>query len=377
MKILMLNFEFPPLGGGASPLSFDLAKEIIKEGHEIDVVTMNFKGLKKYENIKGINIHRVKCIRKHKEYSKSSELLTYIFPALAKAIQLHKKKNYDINHTHFIIPTGITSYLLKKITGLPYVITSHGSDVPNYNPDRFKIGHKFIGPVWKKIIDNSEGITTPSEYLKGLILKKYNNPNKIEVIPNGIKIDEETKKDKQKKILYAGRLLERKGVQYIIEAIKNLDLKGYKFEIIGDGPYRKELEQKAKEIENILFKGWISQEELKEIYEESEIFVIPSTQESFGMVIAEAMEKNMAVICGKGSACEEVIGKTGIAINPKSSNEIRNALKFYINNPKEKEKAMKFGRERVTKLFNIKKITSQYIEVYSRIINANKAKITK
>ncbi|MBT7297012.1 glycosyltransferase family 4 protein [Candidatus Woesearchaeota archaeon] len=373
----MLNFEFPPLGGGASPLSFDLAKEIVKNGHEVDVITMNFKNLKKYESIDGIHIHRVNCIRNHKEYSKSLELLSYIFPALIKSIQLHKIKKYDLNHTHFIIPTGIVSYLLKKITKLPYMITSHGSDVPNYNPDRFKVGHIFIGPIWKKIIDNSEGIITPSEYLKNLILKKYDNSDKIKVIPNGIKIDEITKTKKQKKIIYAGRLLERKGVQYIIEAIKDLDLKGYKFEIIGDGPYMKELEQKAKGIENILFKGWISQEKLKKIYEESEIFIIPSTQESFGMVIVEAMEKNMAVICGKGSACEEVIGKTGIAVDPTSSDEIKKALKFYINNPKEKEKSMKFGRQRVTTLFNIKTITKRYIEAYSRIIKTNKAKIIK
>jgi len=371
----MLNFEFPPLGGGASTLSFDLTKEIVKAGHEVDIITMDFKGLKKYEIIEGINVYRVKCLRKYKSHSKSSELFTYLFPALIKALQLHRRKNYDINHTHFIIPTGIVSYLLKKLTKLPYIITSHGSDVPNYNPDRFKVGHKFIGPIWKKIIDESEEVITPSEYLKNLILKKYNNQNKIKIIPNGIKIDEETKTDRKKKILSVGRLLERKGVQYIIGAVKDLDLKGYELTIIGDGPYRKQLEEKARGIEGITFLGWMPLDDVKKIYEESEIFIIPSTSESFGIVIAEAMEKSMAVICGKGSACEEVIGKTGIAVDPKNSKEIKKALEFYINNPREKEKSMEFGRKRVVKLFNIKTITKQYINTYSRIIKANKAKI--
>ena len=59
MKILMLNYEFPPLGGGASPVSYNLAKELVKQGHSIDVVTMGFKGLKRFEVVDGINVYRV------------------------------------------------------------------------------------------------------------------------------------------------------------------------------------------------------------------------------------------------------------------------------------------------------------------------------
>jgi glycosyltransferase involved in cell wall biosynthesis len=365
----MLNFEFPPLGGGASPLCFDIAKRIIKEGHSIDLITMNYKGLKKYEKIEGINVYRVPCIRRKKEYSTTLELFTYLPTAFLKALKLTKKNKYDINHTHFIIPTGIISYLLKKIRKLDYVITSHGSDVPEYNPDRFKLEHKLIIPMWKLIIKNAKRIITPSEHLKNLILKKYKT-DKIKVIFNGINIEEKVEEEKEKIILFAGRLLERKGVQYIIEAIENLDLKGYKVIIAGDGPYRKKLEQIAeKRKSKVQFIGWIDQKKLKKLYSISKIFILPSTQESFGMVIAEAMEKNMAVICGKGSACSEVLGKTGILVNPTSSKQIKKAIEYFIKNPDMIQKAGELGRKRVTKLFNVEDIAKNYINSYLDVIN--------
>ena len=115
-------------------------------GHEVDVVTMRYEGLPKFEVIEGINIYRVPCFRSRKDYCKTYEMASYIFSALPLIFKLVRSRNYDINHTHFIIPTGVLSLLIKKVTGLPYVITSHGSDVPGYNPDRFHNDHTLIRP---------------------------------------------------------------------------------------------------------------------------------------------------------------------------------------------------------------------------------------
>jgi len=67
MKILMLNYEFLPLGGGASPVSYEIAKGYAKLGHKVDVVTMGYKNLLNFEIKEGINIYRVKCLRSKKE----------------------------------------------------------------------------------------------------------------------------------------------------------------------------------------------------------------------------------------------------------------------------------------------------------------------
>ncbi len=146
MKILLLNYEFPPLGGGASPVSYEIAKRFVNTGHNFDAVTMGFRGLPPFEIKDGINIYHVKCWRSKKEISHPREQLTYIISAV-RFLKTHLRQNsYDINHTHFIIPTGIISLWLKKQHNLPYIISSRGSDVPGFNTDRFVFLHKFTKP---------------------------------------------------------------------------------------------------------------------------------------------------------------------------------------------------------------------------------------
>ena len=147
MKILMLNYEYPPLGGGGAPITRDLVVRLAKAGYSVDVVTMLFKGLKRYENDKGVNIYRVPSIRQSQAVCRIHEMLSYVISAFFFSLYLIRRNNYDLIHAHFIFPTGITAYLLKKIANIPLIITAHGSDVPGYNPDRFKIMHKLLKAI--------------------------------------------------------------------------------------------------------------------------------------------------------------------------------------------------------------------------------------
>ena len=104
-RILVLNYEFPPLGGGASSLSHGICKGYVKLGHHVDVVTMNYKGLPYYEVMDGINVYRIKCLRSKKEICHPWEQLSFIINAKKFLKKFLKNKKYDINHTHFIIPT--------------------------------------------------------------------------------------------------------------------------------------------------------------------------------------------------------------------------------------------------------------------------------
>ena len=149
MRILTLNYEFPPIGGGGSPVSYELSRELVAQGHQVDVVTMGFDGLPAREVVDGINVYRVPCLRKRRELCKTHEMASFVLAALPRAARLAASRNYDVNHTHFIVPTGLLARLLKTWTGLPFVVTVHGSDVPGYNPDRFGLQHRLLGPIWK------------------------------------------------------------------------------------------------------------------------------------------------------------------------------------------------------------------------------------
>jgi glycosyltransferase involved in cell wall biosynthesis len=330
MNILCINYEYPPIGGGGGVVSRGLARTLVQMGHNIDIVTSQFNGLPAYEEQDGIHIHRVKCSRRHKHYVTAPEMLTHIIPSYRKALELTQKKTYDLNHTHFLVPSGIVSYMLWKKTGLPYVITAHGSDVPGYNPDRFDFIHKMINLYWKKIIRNSQRITTPSQYLKELLQK--NIKIAVDVIPNGYESRLPFQKEKKTRILLVTRIFERKGVQFFLEAMADLPTE-WEILIAGDGPYLPVLKEKAKRCANpIHFLGLVQGDELMELYQSAKIFVFPSIQENFPVVLLEAMTAGCAVITTTAPGCAEVVGNAAIKIPPGSVSELRAAIRHLINN---------------------------------------------
>ncbi|MDO8549732.1 MAG: glycosyltransferase family 4 protein, partial [Ignavibacteria bacterium] len=244
MKILMLCYEYPPIGGGGAKVVHGLTEELVNQGHQIDLVTMGFKNLPRYEKIKSFNIYRVKCLRLRANICTPFEMITYLISALPLILKLCKKNNYDINHTHFIYPDGILAYIVNKLTHLPYILTAHGSDVPGYNPDRFKIIHKFLKPLGKKIIANSQRVIVSSINLEKLIRKVSPDVDST-IIPNGIKLNKFSPNgNREKKILVVTRMFERKGVQYFLQALSGLK-HDYNINIVGDGPYLETLKRFA------------------------------------------------------------------------------------------------------------------------------------
>ncbi|MFZ1679343.1 MAG: glycosyltransferase, partial [Saprospiraceae bacterium] len=171
MRILVLTIEYPPLGGGASPMSHEVNKNYVQRGNAVEVVTMSFKGLPQEENVDGIIIHRVPCRRSQKHISYPVEHVSFILAArkfLKKYLVTH---SFDVCHTHFIIPTGILARWVYKKYGIPFIITAHGSDVPGFNPDRFHWLHKVTPPLIRSIVKYSSAIVVPSLYLGSLLQK--------------------------------------------------------------------------------------------------------------------------------------------------------------------------------------------------------------
>ena len=373
MKILTLSYEFPPLGGGGAKVVYGLTKELVKLGHKVDLVTMGFRGLPKFEKINGVNVHRVPCVRTKESACYTPELASYIFTAIPFALKLIRQKPYDLNHTHFIFPDGFISYILKKLTGLPYVITAHGSDVPGYNPNRFKKLHKLLLPFWRKITGSSNEIICPSEWLKALVL--HAKPRiKVTVIPNGIDLDKfGSNGAKKKRILVVSRMFERKGVQYFLKSLEGLDLP-YEINIVGEGPYLGALEQSARELSvKVKFLGWFdnASRELKELYESSQIFVFPSEVENFPIVLLEAMASGMSIITTRGTSCVEVVGDAALLVEPRNPMAIREALVKLTNDEALCKTLGRQARRRFENNFSWDILISKYDDLFRRCATIN------
>jgi glycosyltransferase involved in cell wall biosynthesis len=365
MRVLLLNYEFPPLGGGAAPVTLHLANALAKHGHTFDLVTMGFDGLPAEERIGPINVHRVKCRRAKKELSTTLEMLSFLGPAKRKAEELIRANNYDLIHAHFILPTGVIARQLSKTHHIPYIISTHGSDIPGFNTDRFQLLHKLLLPYWRMIVRDATLVLTPSENLRELVLKSWNGvPDHIKAVHWGIDFPPASKVKRESRIVFAGRLFERKGAQFVVEAASRMNLKGWEIAIVGDGPLRAQLEEQAKENPSIKFYGWMPREKLLELYSRSKIFAFPSSSESFGMVIAEAMAAELAVVTSNTSACPEVVGDTGILVPPKDANALRAALESLIANPNRVEELGKKARARALKEFTWEQCAEAYNNVY-------------
>jgi len=296
MKILVLNYEFPPLGGGAAPVSRDLSIYLRKQGHEVTVVTMGFKDLPPYEEVQGVKIYRLACIRKSKSSCKPWEQFSYLLAARQFMKQHMQDHNYDVCHTHFVIPTGEAARWVKERYHIPYIITAHGSDVEGHNQKMsMKIMHRVLRSSWRRIVKESGAVVSPSKYLKDLMNRNY-PCDKYIYIPNGIEWDKwhafARPEYKKKKILVMGRLQKFKNVQMILEALAKVDLGDWQVEVLGDGPYREQLELLTEELTlsgKVRFRGWIdngTEEQLTYIREAS-LYISASQFENCPMSVIE------------------------------------------------------------------------------------------
>ena len=373
MNVLMLCYEYPPLGGGGAKVVDGLTKELVREGHNVDLVTMGYKGLKNKEKKGSLTIYRSSWKRRDPQTCTPPVMFIYLLTAFPLIIELCRRKKYDMNHTHFIFPDGVLALMTKIVFHLPLLITAHGSDVPGYNPHRFITLHKWLTPIWKRIIKSADGLIFPSRHLRDLAFKiRSDLPNKV--LPNGFDPDRfSPDQKKEKRILVVSRMFERKGVQFFLLALKELE-HNYKITIVGDGPYLITLKELATSLKiKVEFLGDLDNQSrrLKDLYERSSIFVFTSEAENFPIVLLEAMASGLAIITTSKTGCAEVVGEAALMVNPKDPISLRKALIKYMNNPNLRDQMRRKARKRLVENFDWKIIAARHIELYYTIKGNN------
>jgi len=365
-KLLSLSYEYPPLGGGGAKVVDSLTNQLLLRGKTIDLVTMAYQDLPRRESAGNLSIFRVPCLRRNESVCHPHEMIPYLTLALPLLLKNARKNRYSLNHTHFIFPDGVLAYLLKKFTGLPYVITAHGSDVPGYNPDRFKLLHKLLAPFWSVVAVNAETIICPSAHLEKLIYS-INPDIKTTVIPNGIDTNRfDPNRPRKRQVLVVTRMVERKGVQYLIEALSGWNY-DFAVKIVGDGPYLPELKNKAENLNvDVEFLGYVdnTSEVFKNLFETSEVYVFTSSSENFPVVLLEAMAAGTAIVTSNDTGCAEAVGDCAMLVPPKNPQAIREALQTLFDDPGLCLDLRSKGRNRVETKFGTDFVTQQYVDLY-------------
>jgi len=366
LQILCIIYEYPPIGGGGSVVAAALNEQLALDGHSVRVITSMMKGLAPDEEVAGVDVHRSACFRTHRHYTTTAELLTTLLPAYKRAVQMIEQKRPDVIHAHFAVPSGVVAYFLWRRYRIPYVLTTHGSDIPGYNPDRFEFMHRLIRPLWKRIVKHAAAITSPSKYLANLL--QHSAPLPVSIVPNGY--EPPTTRGSQAKrnlVLVVARLFPRKGVQHFIEAVSGLST-DWEYVIAGDGPFMAQLKARAEALKSpVKFAGFVDKTTLREMYLQARIFVFPSIQENFPMVLLEAMDAGCAVITTDAEGCAEVVGDTGIITPRANSLELRRALAKLMNDEKAREQLSSSALARAQK-FRWSRIAGQYVSIFDSVV---------
>ncbi len=370
MKVLMLSYEFPPVGGGGARVVHGLSSELVRSGHQVDVITMGFGGLPPREDVEGIGVHRVRCLRRRRDHCTVPEAASYFPGAVRLARRLLARTRYDVLHAHFILPDGLIAWLASRMGTRPFLITAHGSDVPGYNPHRLKLAHALMASVWRRVVRDAARVVCPSQSLQALVLQRTRQA-RLTWIPNGIGADRfRADGKKAPRILAVTRMVERKGIQYLLEALKAPGL-DFEVDLVGDGPYLPALRQAAEGLSGrVRFWGWLENRspEFQRLFEGASIFVLPSEAENFPIVLLEAMSAGLAIITTSGTGCAEVVGNTGILVEPRNAAMLREALVALHRDPARCRALGQAARKRLEEHFSWSAIAERYREVYASLV---------
>jgi len=368
LNILQLSYEYPPIGGGGSRVAFGLSRELANRGHQVHVVTMRYGELPLRERLDGVTVHRVPCIRRSKFHCSLPEAGLYLArarPVLAKLTGQHR---FDVVHGHFILPGGINAGWLSRRSGLPYVLTAHGSDVPGYNPHRLHLAHSLSAPLWHRATRDAGSIICPSRSIEALVHAR-NARLPMTVIPYGFETDRyRLDRPREKRILTVSRLLRRKGVQDLIAAVSETEFP-YEVHVVGDGPHLEALRRLARtSATSVTFHGWLDNRspELTSLYETSEIFVLPSEAENFPVSLMEAMAAGLAVVTSRGTGCAEVVGDAGVLVGAGDPAELRDVLLRLTGDPQEVADLGRRARERLERDLSWSSIAGRHEQLYRK-----------
>ena len=338
MKILMLTWEYPPrVVGGIARVVYDISRTLLKDGHDVTVVTYREGNAPYFEDDKGVKVYRV-----DNYMINPNNFIDWImqmnFNMVAKANEIMREQGgFDVIHAHDWL-VAYAAKTLKNSYNIPIVSTIHATESGRNSGIHNEMQRYINDTEWMLTYESAEVIVN-SNYMKNELQRLFGLPyEKINVIPNGVNLNlfngierdydfrRKYAMDNEKIILFMGRLVYEKGIQYLISAMPKV-LKGYrdsKLVICGKGGMQEELQRQANALglgNKVCFAGYMNGKDVQKMYKAADISVFPSTYEPFGIVALEAMlSENPVVVSDIGGLNEIVEHKV-------------NGMKSYCGNP--------------------------------------------
>lgn len=375
MKILLVNYEYKPQCGGAGFATYNLAKELVRQGNEVDLLVGWDDRYGMPELLNGVNTYVIKIKKKSVHESSPIGVLEFVIKGTWKMREITKKR-YDIIQFFFSIPTGILKYGIRN--HIPYICSLRGIDVPSARKDKYAFLRNMLNIVNGNIVNNAAAVTALSEELKRWFNAAYENIE-VQVIPNGLDYHLFKKKEKYnekiKRFVTVARLIDCKNIELSMRAFKKAHEKypDITLDIMGEGYLHERLQQVITE-ENmdkyITLRGYVEPEKISQTLCTYDMFYLLTVADSFGQVFIEAMACGLPVICADIGGPKEIVADsvTGIKVEPNNESETVKGIIKAIENPGIMEEYGKKGYERVVEMYSMEGVAQKHLEIYREVI---------
>lgn len=362
MKIGIACF---PTYGGSGIIATELAHMLAKK-HELHLVS--YDKPVRFEDEMNFSFHKVELL----SYPLFERVpCCYSLALVSKLVEVIKSYDLDIVHAHYAVPNAVSAYLAKKICNdsARVITTLHGTD--SYLVGR----HPSYKEVTQFSMQQSDGLTTVSEYLKERTNTEFDISREIRVIPNFVdpRKFRRLEKDREQRIVcHSSNFRPLKRIPDIIKAFKMISQQiNCKLLLVGNGPERPKAEKLAKNLaisNRVHFLGNVKN--VQEILGKSDLFLLPSEDESFGLAALEAMSCEVPVVASNIGGLKELIshGVDGYLIEVGDAKALAQYSLKILQDPRLQGEFGKNARQKVLKKYTPDKIVPKYENLYNEVL---------
>ena len=375
MRVLLVNYEFKPQCGGAGIATYNLAKELYKQGVDVDLMFGWDYKFGVPDKIQGVQQNIISIKKKSIHESSPLGILQFVFRGVFLINHLTRQNKYDIIMFYFSIPTGVLKYGIHG--RVPYVCSLRGIDVPSPRKDKYMWLRNMLESLNGRIIRNASSVTALSTELQAWFNSVYSNVP-VNIIPNGITLDNYTVKREYHtevvRFVTVSRLIDCKNIELSMYAMKEVHdiYPSIRLDIIGDGYLREHL-QSVIDCENmndyVSLLGYIESESIASMMRDYDVFILLTVADSFGQAFIEAMACGLPVICADVGGPKDIVidGKTGIMTKANQKESVVEAIEKYIENPELAHIHGVNGYNRVKSMYTIERVAKAHIELFKEI----------
>ncbi len=368
------------MGGGAGNATAHTAQSLVEKGHSVHVLTSALKGQLAMESVDGVVVWRVRSFRRSVLDCGLLGAASYLFFALFRLRRLAAANNYDIYQFYFSLPTGLLALYVHLVLRKPYVLALRGSDVPGYDESAWFMAplHSLLRPLTRYLWRHAKSVTVISRQL-GRLARETLPSLDVRLIPNAVDTNyfprkTQTAPRENIRLITVCRMVQRKGLEHLIEAMRELKNDDIELWLIGSGPLHGRVQRLVTQhdVEDCVWMpGYVPREKLATYYGQADIFVLPSLSESFGQVLLEAMSTGLPIVATAVGGIPEVVEnqRGGLLIPPASSAAIVAAVRSLVAVPERMRRMGEYNAGQVRRRYRWDSVASEYEALYYRVLH--------